>query len=149
MIIKDSVVAAWVLADANSPNKRLDSKGFPCIKRLMWEDATQEQREKLTWIKGLRGTYAFVHPTKEEEKEIWLDRQYHMRQMLYYILENYGIDIFNKVIERYKAAFDKYDVNTNIDFKHCEYAGQCDLFCPFYCGGCQFNDALDQTVVDI
>ena len=147
-MIINSITAAYLNADCAVPNKRPNSKVKHRTKRLFWDDATQEQKDNLTWIQTLLGTYTIIPNTKEEEHEIWLDQQYHLQQMLDYILNNYGFDTYNKIIDIYKDRFDEYEVEINNDFLHCKYAdGQCDLFCKYYkCGGCRYEERLDQTV---
>ena len=140
MDFSDPVFTAYFFADVNTPQRRPESKVKAGPRILMWEDATQEERDKYIWIedKRLMGskTYCFVPPTAAEVEDKYLDRQYHMRLMLNYILENYGIDMYNKVVKEYKERFEEYDVNVDKAFPHCKYAaGQCDLFCKYYnCG---------------
>ena len=147
-MIISGVSAAYITADAEVPNKRPDSKAGPRMKKLMWEDATQEQRDNLMWFKTMLGTYTLLSHTKEEEHEIWLDKQYHLQEMLKYILKHNGLDTYFKVYNFYKDRFDEYQVTVDNEFPHCKYAdGQCDLFCKYYkSGNCWYETRLDQTV---
>ena len=139
--------AIFILADTNTPRKRPNSKATSAFKKLYWEDATQEQREKGLWVQSLKGTFTYLFETEEEKQERWLDKQYHMRKMLNYILENYNMDVYNEVVKVYKDEFDKYEVDTDFKFPHCRYAGgQCDLFCPYYRGDCHYEEILDAVV---
>lgn len=148
MTIISTSAAAFIMADSETPNKRPGSKAGLLIKRLYWDDATQEQRDTHTWICSGDRTYTILPLTEEEEQERWLDRQYHMRQMINYILENFGIAVYNEVITSYKDEFEKYNVKIDNDFPHCKYAaGQCDLFCKYYKrGGCCYEEVLDAVV---
>ena len=143
-MIDIDVLEAFASASLNAPTRRPNSKKISRLVRLWWRDATQEQKEdkNLVWMNSTHGIYCFLPLTEADAKELWLDNQYHAREMLKYILEHYDINTYNKVTNAYKDEFERYGVQT----KCCDVDGQCNLLCPYYRGGCRYEEVLDAVV---
>lgn len=131
-IILKGYSAAKLNADFRSPDIKPGNPHIPYYKRIMWDEATQEQKDTLNWVTSLisgRENKSAVLPLTPQEKKILAEnKHYHQEQMYIYLLENYGNDYAHKFLE--EVALNRTDLKI---YPHCKYAnGQCDMFCDYY-----------------
>lgn len=132
-------------AETNTPNKRPGGKKIDPYPKIFWEEASEEMRNdpKVMWIISLGRKYTWRKHTLEEKEEIRLNKIWRVNQQAKYILENYGWE--------YAERFARERENvTEIDFStipHCLYTKdkQCDLFCPFFKGYCEYKEEKDDN----
>ena len=123
--------SAVLLATLEAPNIRPGGRYIDRFRRIKWEDATEEQRKNLTWIRfGLNGPKTAHLPlTPEEKEEIKLNEQYHKEQVCKYLLEHFNIEFAKQYAKT-------NNVNIDLNVPYCLHDNQCNLFCPFYEGRC-------------
>ena len=124
--------AAKLTADMNTPdvkpgNKRIKER----IKRIYWDEATEQQKQELNWSKVWGQIPWTILPLSEGEKIMRKENnQYHCEQMFQYLLKHYGTDYAYKFAE--ECLKKDMEVCTET-YPHCVYnKGQCDMFCDFY-----------------
>ena len=138
MIILDNYASACLIADLEAPMIRPGGKKVDRFKRIKWKDATEEQRENLTWVRyGLDGPKtAHIPLTSQEKEEVRLNEEkipiYAIagnHDSCQYLLDNFGVEYAKRFAEANK-------VNIDLNVPYCLNNNQCNLFCPFYKGRC-------------
>lgn len=133
--------AAVLLAEMHTPKKRPGSKKIDPYPKITWEEASEEMQNdpKVLWINSpSMGKHTYRRCTPEEKEEIRLNQIWRVNQQAKYLLEHYGWE--------YAERFARKRENiTEIDFStipHCQYTidKQCDLFCPFFKGYCEYKE---------
>lgn len=132
--------AAVLLAETHAIDKRPGGKQVDPYPRIFWEEAPEEMRNdpKVMWITSSGKKYTWRRHTPEEKEEIRLNQIWRVNQQAKYILEHYGWEYAERFARERKNV-------TEIDFStipHCRYTKdkQCDLFCPFFKGHCEYKE---------
>ena len=140
--------AAKLTADMNTPKVKPGNKVITFNhKRLLWEDATEQQKQELVWITATifgRKEKSTILPLSEGEKIMRKENnQYHCEQMFQYLLKHYGTDYAYRFAE--ECIEKDMEVCTE-KYPHCVYnKGQCDIFCDFYEKGVCIYGGSDNT----
>ena len=115
---------AVFFADINT--KRAPSRDLLVdrFRRIRWEDATDEQKENLLWVKYDKTLTAHLPLTEAEQEQIKKNDAFHKDEMYKYLLSNYGVD--------YADRFAKHHM-IKTDLPQCAYThGQCNLLCDYF-----------------
>ena len=129
--------AACLMADLHTKTAPSADKVVDRYRHIKWEDATEEQKEKLFWITGPIGKRAFLPLTPQEKEQLKLNTIFHYEEMYKYLYNNYGYEYAEKF---YK---DKQLTCSKIIGKYCEIKqekGQCSLFCPYFKQKCTLKE---------
>lgn len=134
------LMASGLVKSVRPGGKRIDP--FPHIK---WEDASEEVRKdpKVIWITtNGKDKHTFRKHTPEEKEEIRLNEVWRIEETLKVLLNKYGWEYAEKYAQENQDKIDKYGIKVNLCVPHCEYVNghQCDLFCPFFKGYCDYKE---------
>lgn len=135
-------------AEMNTP-RLPESKNIPLHPTISWEDDTEENRQnkELMWWSDHtyrnRKKWRFRSHTPEEKEILIAAEKFKLEHMFDYILKNYGWenaeDFYNW--DQWRRRFDRCGYTPDFNYPHCRHTaqGQCDLFCPFYQGKCNYQ----------
>ena len=129
--------AACLMADLHTNTAPSADKVVNRYRHIKWEDATEEQKEKLLWINGPLGKRASVPLTPQEKEQLKLNTIFHYEEMYKYLYNNYGYEYAERF---YK---DKQLTCSKIISQYCETKqekGQCNLFCPYFKQRCMLKE---------
>ena len=73
--------AACLMADLHTNTAPSADKVVNRYRHIKWEDATEEQKEKLLWINGPLGKRASVPLTPQEKEQLKLNTIFHYEEM--------------------------------------------------------------------
>lgn len=115
---------------------------YPTLPRIhvSWEEATDEQKEKLDWftVNGKKMAVDIISDTYRQEIE--KGHKEHLEKVYNFLLECdsglYALEFYN----RNKDKFDKYGAEVNLNIPICKYEEnhQCRFDCPIF-GACGEN----------
>lgn len=102
---------------------------------IFWEEATDEQKEKLNWftVNGEKMAVEVISDTDRQEIE-----KEHLEKVYNFLLEcdsgMYALEFYN----RNKDKFEKYGAEVNLNIPICKYEEdhQCRFDCPIF-GVCE------------
>jgi hypothetical protein len=140
------VNAAIMDAEMKVPRYRPNSMRVNPHEIIYYDDAPEKLKNDPTvwWIKLNGRKHTIKRLTDEEKEDLRLDKEWRLIEMFNYILEHYGwktADFFcNK--STWKEKFENAGIVPDLIIPHCKYTkdGQCDIFCPYFKGGCGFGD---------
>ena len=112
---------------------------YPTPPRIIvsWEEATDEQKERLNWftVDGEKIAFEAISETYRQEIE-----KEHLENVYNFLLEDdsgiYALEYYN----RNKDKFEKYGAKVNLNIPICKYEEdhQCRFDCPIF-GVCEKN----------
>ena len=143
---KNYVLTGYAAAKLRAINDiglvRPGGKAIPPLSYINWEDASEEIKNdvNISWWNGR----AIRPHTQEEKEEIKLNEQWRIVQIYNFLLQTYGWEYAELYKKENKKIIVLYDIKLEEAIPHCKYVedGQCDLFCCFFNGGCNYENNL-------